>query len=119
MIEVAARIQELHKARALHIKRGFCICDANALISSNHMLEEAVELQAAVIDNDRDEIIKEAGDVVLCLLHTLQHSDITAKEVLDKALQRLDSAFTTDPSKITAIKNGFSRTNRGSEPAAE
>ena len=106
-------INSLHENNAIHIKRGFYINDGNIHVGSNHLIEEAVEFQAALtLGDDRDSQVEEAADTLICLLSTLNFANITLEEVCQKAVIKISENWTTDSSKVTANKSGFTRSGR-------
>ena len=109
-------VEELHQKDAIHVRRGFKLSQATALDASNHLLEEAIELQAEVIQNQEfgytDDMLDEASDVLVCYLHLLRRKCMPLSKVAEHAKEKLQRAFTTDPSKVTAIKPGVTRKGR-------
>ena len=102
-------IDDLYKLNAYHIRRGFRLKEGSALIASNHLLEEAIELQAEVIDSDREAIIEEAGDTLAVFCHLLKRTDISLEEVVESALDKVVRSYTTNPAEITAKNPGVTR----------
>lgn len=113
--ELVKIINGLWDKNAIHVRRGFRIQDIDSIAIGNHLIEEAVELQSAIIEKDWAQTIEEASDVLLILLQLLHNADpqISIGDVVHVAKQKLEKAFTTDQSKVTAKKPGFSRKNRG------
>ena len=106
------RIKELHTQGAYHIKRGFSLKDSKKTTASNHLIEEAVELQAEVLDGDVITKTEEAADVLLVYLHLLYISGISFADVRDFAQFKLEKDFTLDKSKILTTTPGYTRKNR-------
>jgi len=102
----------LYEHNAYHVKRGFRINESSPLIASNHLLEEAVELQAEVIEADREAIIEESGDLLALFCHLIKQTDITLEEVVDSAVNKLNKAYTTNPAEVTAATPGVTRRSR-------
>jgi phosphoribosyl-ATP pyrophosphohydrolase len=114
---LVAAIERLYEMEAVHIKRGFCITKATPAVASNHMIEEAVELQAAVLFEGRNEQLGEAADLLMVFLHVLRFTDISIQEVIALAQEKLGKTFTTDPELVTALRDGFTRAARAEPPA--
>jgi phosphoribosyl-ATP pyrophosphohydrolase len=109
MKEVLDAIDTLLATNAYHVKRGFRINESNALFSITHMLEEAVEFQAAaLLGHDRNATVEEAADT----LHSLRNCGISLDEVEKVAIEKLAQSFTDDPNKVTAISPGLTRRSR-------
>lgn len=108
-----ALVQELHDNGAIHKKRGFSLHDSTAELSANHMLEEAVELQAeATIARNRDGVVEESADVMATWLHLLIHCDVAFEEVVARCMEKLGDTFTLDEDQILTDTPGFTRRNR-------
>lgn len=106
-------IERLYEIDAIHIKRGFRVkTDGNKLVASNHLLEEAVELQAEVMVDNREAIVEEAGDLLTLIVHLLKRCDISFDEVIESAVEKCHRIYTTDPKNITAITPGVTRRGR-------
>lgn len=114
--ELMVEITNLHQAGAVHVKRGYKMSDATAAVSSNHLIEEAAEYQAALMSEDVEARTEEAADVLLCYLQTLRHGEIDLEQVIKVADEKLHRVWTTDLSKVTAIKPGFTRRGRAPVP---
>ena len=112
MKELLSLIDELYEVNAYHVKRGFRLKEATSLMVSNHLLEEAVELQSEIMANNREAIVEEAGDVIVLFARVLRTTDVGLDEVLTFATKKLNKIFTTDPNKVTAISPGTSRRAR-------
>ena len=122
--ELVAYVNKLHDADAIHVKRGFRLSEATAADASCHMLEEAVKLQAEVLQESQKHgsqvsmnwrlngIIEEAADTLICYLHLLRRTDVTINMVAECAIKKLETVFTTDPDKVTAVKPGVTRKAR-------
>ena len=116
--ELGFLIDYLHNVDAIHVKRGFKLSEATALDASNHMLEEAVELQAEVIagDGSPESVVEEAADTLICYLHLLKRMGVKVDDVTDRAYNKLLEVFTCDPKKVTAVKPGKTRKGRAPSP---
>lgn len=111
--KLIALVKELHDKGSYHKKRGFSLRDSTAQLASNHMIEEAVELQAeATITHDRDATIEESADVLATWLHLLLHCEIVFQEVVDRCDSKLREIFTDDPSEIGTTTPGIMRRHR-------
>lgn len=110
--ELVAEVAKLHQLGAYHIKRGFSLKDSKLTTASNHLIEEAVELQAEVLDGDIDSKIEEAADVLLVFLHLLKISKISLNDVIAFAFKKLTRTFTLDKTKIKTSTPGYTRKNR-------
>lgn len=106
------RIHELHALGAYHKKRGFSLKEAKLSTASNHLIEEATELQAEMLDGDSATQVEEAADVLLVYLHLLRISNLTLKDVVKFARQKLERNFTLDKSEVLTDTPGYSRKNR-------
>jgi hypothetical protein len=122
-IDVWYKIDELRRRNATHRKRGFHINDIGEAMVSNHLIEEATELQAEILNRPwfvssaRDEglvaIIEEASHVLSVYLHLLIKLGIPLGEVCDKAIQMLDKHWTTNADEVVAEAPGQTRRGRG------
>jgi len=106
------KIHELHSSNAQHVKRGFKVSEIPALVISNHLIEEVTELQAEVIDDDREAFIEEASHVLAVFLHLLQKQGLSLNEIATRSLKMLETNFTTDPAEVTAVTDGYTRKHR-------
>lgn len=119
---VLARVRRLYTEHSTHVRRGFSIEDMGLPQVTNHLLEEAVELQAALLNEEGpDAILDEAADVLIVLMHLMIKSSTLSHEffgrVCHRAHERIDLNWTNDPTQVTATKPGFSRRNRGDATA--
>lgn len=105
-------IIDLHQHGAIHIKRGFSLRDSSKAIASNHLLEEAVELQAETMHGTEESITEEASDVLAIWLHLLVHCNISFESVVERCHTKLRQTFTFDESETTTNNPGFTRRNR-------
>jgi len=109
-------IDKLHEQDAYHIKRGFPLSEATPLIASNHLLEEAMEIQAEIIDGSgKDLITEEAGDLLAVFCHLLKMSGISLDEVAGAAMSKLNTVYTTNPDEVTATISVVTRRGRAQE----
>ena len=112
-----SKIDSLYEQDAIHIKRGFKVrSEGSSTVASNHLIEEAVELQAEVLEDNREGTIEEAGDLLTLFCHLLKRCHIPLQEVVDLAVAKLERVYTTDPSKVTAITSGVTRRGRKEAP---
>lgn len=110
-------IAELDNTGAMHVTRGFKLADVPPALIGNHLIEEACELQGAVLDGgDMDQIYEEAADTLLMLCHVLLDHGASCATLVERAKVKLAKTFTTDPSKVTAIGKGYTRATRGPKP---
>lgn len=108
-----AFIQELHDLGAIHRKRGFSLQEATVELAANHLIEEAVELQAeATISHDKAGVIDESADVIAVWLHLIILSDVSFEEVVVRCIEKLGEAFTLDKNEVLTDTPGFTRRNR-------
>lgn len=109
-------IQTLIDNGSYHKRRGFRLADATPLFTSQHLLEEALELHAEIIasaDHENSEaILEEAADTILMFLHLIQQQNISLPTLLEAAQRKLAATFTTDVSEVTAIGPGGTRRSR-------
>lgn len=111
--ELLILVQKLHDDGAIHKKRGFSLHDSTRELAANHMIEEAVELQAeATISHDRAGIVEESADVLATWLHLLIHCDVPFEEVVSRCMTKLEDTFTMDPDEVITTTPGFTRRNR-------
>ena len=111
--EITAYIDGLYEKNALHVKRGYPIRNTNATVTAVHLAEEVVELQAAaLLDGSKDEQLEEAADTLLIYCHLLRHLELEFNQVADFALQKLKGNWTTNPSEVTAVRPGLTRSGR-------
>ncbi len=118
---VLERVKQLYTDRSLHIRRGCRIDEMELPQITNHLLEEAVELQAALLNAESPEaVLDEAADVLIVFMHIIIRTSILPPSFLNRvyrrAIERIDLNWTNTPSKVTATKPGFSRRNRGDVP---
>lgn len=122
------RVCKLHEQGAYHVKRGFCLRDSLPFTASNHLIEEATELQAEVVerqinylnqkwteDDDADNYnrsIEEAADVLLVFLHLILVSNLRFKDILKFAWKKLNKNFTLNKDEVLTKTPGFNRSNR-------
>jgi len=112
MKELYEYVEWLHKVDAYHRKRGFRLSEASDTICTNHLIEEAVELQAEVLNDDDAGIVNECSDLMACVIHLLVSRNISIDDVQHAALKKLGSVFTTDKDEVLTSKPGFARSNR-------
>ena len=113
MQKLIDKVAELYEADAIHIKRGFRVrTEGSLMVASNHLIEEAVELQAELLFGDRPKQVEEAGDLLTLFCHILKRGDITLAEVVDSAYEKACRNYTTDPTKVTAHTPGVTRSGR-------
>jgi phosphoribosyl-ATP pyrophosphohydrolase len=105
-------IQKLHLDDAYHIKRGFRLSEASDIVASNHLVEEAVELQAEIIEDNYDGILAEAADLVSMLIHVLVNRGIPLCCLEDAAIKKLTETFSIDAADIISTMPGLTRRNR-------
>lgn len=118
---VLERVKQLYADHSFHVRRGFSIDEMELSQITNHLLEEAVELQAALLNDEGPEaILDEAADVLIVFMHIMVKSSTLSHAFLDRvyrrAIERIDRNWTNNPAKVTATKAGFSRRNRGDAP---
>ena len=113
MQKLIDKVAELYEADAIHIKRGFRVrTQGNMTVASNHLIEEAAELQAELLFGDRPHQVEEAGDLLTLFCHILKRGDITLAEVVDSAVEKAGRNYTMNPLEITAIVAGVTRSGR-------
>jgi phosphoribosyl-ATP pyrophosphohydrolase len=116
--DIQEYIASLYSIEARHVKRGYCINDSQLCHITNHLLEEAVELQAACLEvhgspeEQAADVTEEAADVLLLFSHLLLRKGLRFEDVLSKAAEKLRTNWTTDPAEVTAVRKGFSRRTR-------
>ena len=102
----------------IHKKRGFRIQNQSTAKVGCHLVEEATELLAELLeDGDTTEInmpavVEEAADVLICLTRILYDCDIPLAQVLNRADKKIDDIWVEDESKVTATDPGFTRRSR-------
>lgn len=113
LTDLVLKIRELIEKGGYHVKRGFKLADVPAVVISNHLLEEAVELQAEVIVGDSSLATRqEAADVLLVFLHLLEKTGLPLYLVAETALATLNKEFTLDLANLKTSTPGFSRSAR-------
>jgi phosphoribosyl-ATP pyrophosphohydrolase len=112
MKELYDFVEELHKRDAIHIKRGFRLSEASDVVNANHLLEEAVELQAEVISGNKKAILEESADVLACFLHLLVRQGINIDELCSITKTKLEKVFSFDENDILTSTPGLTRKNR-------
>lgn len=105
-------VRHLHKNGARHKNRGFSLHDSNRYLASNHMLEEAVELQSAAQFEDRQAVVEEGGDMLAVFLHLLLHCGVDFNEVVDECYRKLDEVFVLDDEQVKVESPTLSRRGR-------
>lgn len=116
-IDIAARLEQLYAEDAIHVKRGFPIRHSQIRQITNHLIEEVVELQAAIDDDigtpdQLDAVWEEAADVLLVYMHLLRKRGMGFMQVCRVAMDKLKTNWTTDPAQVTAVNPGFTRRGR-------
>lgn len=116
-LHIDAELRELYDEDAIHVKRGFRIRHTQLRTITNHLIEEAVELQAAIEDDigtpeQEDAVWEEAADVLLIYMHLLRKRGMGFMQVCRVAMDKLHKNWTTDPAKVTAVNPGFTRRGR-------
>ncbi len=104
--------KQLHKDGAYHKKRGFSLHNVPLGVSTNHLIEESVELQAEVLYGDTPKQLEEAADVLCCYFHVLIDSGLSPADVAVRAREKLESVFTLDKSEVLTNNPGYTRNNR-------
>ena len=110
--ELQLEVARLHNLGAMHIRRGFRLSDATPELAANHLLEEGVELQAEIMNGDRQAMLAEASDLLAVLTHLLHMLEIPIENVAAAALAGLSKNFTLSPDAVTASRPGFTRSGR-------
>lgn len=110
--DVERAVRKLVADGAFHKRRGFSLRGVPASVITNHMLEEAVELQAECLIGCRRQQIKEAADLLGAFLHLLQAFGITLQEVSQQTLDNLRQNFTTNRADVQTESPGYLRSNR-------
>ena len=114
--DVRKAVRHLLDCDAIHIKRGFRISDTNLFTVTNHLLEEAVEFQAALtMSKDADHALDEAADLLMIFTHALAQAGISFDAVCERAESKLLTHWTIDPSKVTAVQPGLTRKSRADQ----
>ena len=113
--QLVNRVRELHEQGAYHKKRGFSLKNTKLSVATNHLIEEAAELQAEILDGSSKNQIEEAADVLLVYLHLLKISQLEFNDVVKFAADKLEQNFTLNPSEILTTTPGFTRKNRNNE----
>lgn len=113
MQKLIEKVKQLYEADAIHIKRGFRVqSEGSLMVASNHLIEEAVELQAELLFGEKPAQIEEAGDLLTLFCHILKRGDISLEEVVEAALAKAEKNYTTNPDEVTAITPGVTRRGR-------
>jgi phosphoribosyl-ATP pyrophosphohydrolase len=111
--ELINLIRYLIDENAIHKKRGFSLQESTLELAANHLIEEAVELQAeATISRNRDGIVEESADVLATWLHLLLLCGVSFDEVVDKCAKKLNQEFTFSKNEVLTDMPGFTRRNR-------
>lgn len=110
------KLNQLIRENAIHVRRGFRLQEVETPFIVTHLLEETVELQEQVFFGNYDGEVEEASDVFATFLHLLHRRQIPLGVVCQRALHKLDQAFTNDPAKVTATQIGLTRRHRGEYP---
>lgn len=124
-------VKSLHYKDAIHVKRGYKLSEASIADNANHLIEEAVEVQAELLKGLREgltwyslqhplskDLRQELADLAIVYNHLLVRLNLTPKDVEVEALAKLKDAFTKDPSKVTASKAGVTRSGRDDGPVS-
>ena len=113
MDKLIEKVRQLYEADAIHIKRGFRVrTEGSLMVASNHLIEEAVELQAELLFGEKPAQVEEAGDLLTLFCHILKRGDISLEEVVDSAVEKAERNYTTDPEQVTAVTPGVTRRGR-------
>jgi hypothetical protein len=101
---VWGEIERLRERCARHRKKGFRITQLQPPLQSNHLIEEAVELQAELLGpiyvGRRAAIVGEAADTVVVLLHLLIQCGIEPDELLPACLKSLSDHWDSGEEKV-------------------
>lgn len=98
-----------------HAKRGFRLKDVRPEVTGCHLVEEAVEVMAEILEKNHQGITEEVGDL-LCLIAQVciaHHIDFSG--VLEVAHKKLNKFWIEDPADIITKTPGFTRRNRDNE----
>jgi phosphoribosyl-ATP pyrophosphohydrolase len=110
LADIVQLSKELKEGGAYHIRRGFQLSDCDEREISNHLIEEAVELQAEMFRGTRETQLEEASDLICVLSHAIEFCGFTVEELMQKAKEKLDANFTYNENQVQG--NGFNRSNR-------
>jgi len=112
--EIIQTIDQIWQRNSYHKKRGFRIREQSADKAGCHLVEEAVELLAEVMDEDgtTDAVLDEAADVLICFSRVLYDHGINLGQLEARAYRKMHDAWTDDPSEITAKIPGTTRRGR-------
>lgn len=106
-------VSDLYENNAIHVKRGFRLrTEGSNLVASNHLIEEAVELQAELIAENREATVEEAGDLLTLMCHILKRNNISIEEIAASAVEKVARSYTLNPEEVTAITPGVTRRGR-------
>lgn len=105
MLQVAGLIRN----NAMHRRRELKLQDATIATCTNHIIEEAVEIQAAALDPRclnapspaRTALIEEIGDLLGVLCHLMVMANIPAKSVMQWEANKLERIFIVAAPSLT------------------
>ena len=111
------RIAALWERNAYHKKRGFRIQTQSTQKVGVHLVEEATELLAELMEDtdgevDMAAVTEEAADVVILLTRICFDCDISINDLMAAADRKMAAIWVDDPSEVTAIEPGFTRKGR-------
>jgi len=105
-------IEQLMKAGAYHRTRGFQLRNVPVSVITNHLIEEAVEIQGEALHGTPEGVIMEAGDMLANFIYLLLNRGIDFDDVVAASRRKLPQVFTTNADEIVSTNVGFIRSNR-------
>ena len=107
-------VEKLHQSPHYHVRRGFGLGDLPVHLASNHLIEEATELQAELLmpTPDREKVLKELADVIGVFHCICVKLGVTPQMLMTLAATNLQETFTSDTSKVRGPLGGVTRSTR-------
>lgn len=94
-----------------HVKRGFLLLGTDEVLTSNHLLEEVVELQAEIVYGTDATILEEVVDVYIVFANLIAKLDLSEALIEKLSIEKLDRVF-VDKAEVQSTNPGYTRHNR-------
>ncbi|MCK9569390.1 hypothetical protein M0R72_10670 [Candidatus Pacearchaeota archaeon] len=108
--ELFELVRSLHLDNAKHVRRKRRLCDYSVAQCTNHLLEEAVEVQAEILASgipyvhrcsswsaeklsNKNQIVEEMGDALAVMYHLMIRLELSLESVEERAVLKLRETF--------------------------
>ncbi len=109
---ILGRIDKLFMSKAYHKKRGYRIDEQSTDRVGVHLVEEAVELLAELMDGTPETVLEEVADVMILLSRVIYDKQIQPEWVEEAVVKKLNAIWVTDPKDVLTDNPGMTRQNR-------